>query len=207
MDKILPPDNNSSVLQFVSYFFQVDLPIRLQPKNILEIGIGDNTTSNYLKQHNLDVVTCDIDKNRYPNYVSDIKYLPFRVGSFDIVLAYEVIEHLPWENINHVFEELHRISRKYVIISVPYASHNFEIAIKFPLIRRLLKKDFIDIFFRIPYPVRDIKNIGDPHYWEIGRKSYPMKKFKKVIEKYFKIKREIRPTLHSYHHFMILERI
>lgn len=193
--------------QFVSYFHQVQLATRYGNKNILEIGIGDKTTSNYLKQHNFNIVTCDIEKKRAPDYVADIRYLPFKNNCFGTVITFEVLEHLPWDHINQILEELHRITNEYVIISVPYSSHHFEFVVKFPFIRKILKKDFVDLFFRIPFPVRDIRLIGEPHYWEIGRKSYSLKKFKKLLEKKFRIIKEVRPLLNSYHHFIVLEKI
>ena len=202
-----PKPSNIDEMQFISYYHQIELPTKIGAKKILEIGIGDKTTSNYLKQHNFEIITCDIDKNRTPNIVADIRNLPFKNNSFDTIITFEVLEHLPWDYINQIIEDLHRITGKFVIISVPYSSHHFELVIKFPFIRKILKKDFIDIFFRIPFPVRDIKSIDEPHYWEIGRKSYSLKKLKKVLLRKFKIIIETRPLLHSYHYFFVLEKM
>ncbi len=43
--------------------------------------------------------------------------LPFEDNSFDVVLCIDVLEHL--ENIHDVFDELCRVSKSYVIISLP----------------------------------------------------------------------------------------
>ncbi|MEM2211638.1 MAG: class I SAM-dependent methyltransferase [Nitrososphaerales archaeon] len=194
------------LIQFISYFYQTKLIINLNVKKILEVGIGNKTASNYLKQRGLNVTTCDIDKRKEPDCVADIRQLPFKDNSFDAIMAYEVLEHLPWDNIDQVLEELKRVTKRYVVISIPYSSHHFEFIFKFPLMRKLIKRDFIDIFFRIPFPVRDIR--GEYyHCWEIGRKSYPMQKFRKLLKKKFRIIGEVRPLLHSYHHFFILEKI
>ena len=56
----------------------------------------------------------------YNNLVkADMRYLPFRDGSFDIVLAIEVIEHL--EKIDGIkfLTELDRVCKKKLIISTP----------------------------------------------------------------------------------------
>ena len=43
--------------------------------------------------------------------------LPYEDNSFDVVLCTDVLEHL--DNIHEVFDELCRVSKKYVIISLP----------------------------------------------------------------------------------------
>jgi SAM-dependent methyltransferase len=46
--------------------------------------------------------------------------LPFSDSSFDLVLCCEVLEHLPDEMFRHTLDELRRVARKYILISVPY---------------------------------------------------------------------------------------
>ena len=131
---------------------------------------------------------------------------PFRDKSYDVVLACEVLEHIPWKDVDKALSELHRVSKKYVVISIPYSSViRFELLLTFPLIGRILKRPFLNLFFRIPYFFKGIKFSGE-HYWEMGRKDYPRKKIKFVFEKYFKILKEVRPILNDYHHFFILEK-
>lgn len=43
--------------------------------------------------------------------------LPFADGSYDCVMCIEVLEHL--ENLHHIFDELARISRRDVLVSLP----------------------------------------------------------------------------------------
>ncbi|MFQ5849129.1 MAG: class I SAM-dependent methyltransferase [Candidatus Binatia bacterium] len=49
--------------------------------------------------------------------LEEIERLPFADSSFDCVLSSDVLEHL--DNLHHVFGELIRVSRKYLIISLP----------------------------------------------------------------------------------------
>ena len=44
----------------------------LNPKKVLEIGVGNGFVSNYLKQRKKDVVTADIDAGLSPNVVSSV---------------------------------------------------------------------------------------------------------------------------------------
>jgi len=49
----------------------------------------------------------------------DIAALPFEAASFDLVTCLEVLEHLPSPVFEKALSELQRVSKKYIIISVP----------------------------------------------------------------------------------------
>jgi hypothetical protein len=46
--------------------------------------------------------------------------LPFSDAAVDLVLASEVIEHIPVVTLPKVFAEIYRVSRRYILITVPY---------------------------------------------------------------------------------------
>ena len=48
------------------------------------------------------------------------EFLPFRDRSVDLILCCELLEHLPDEMFRGTLNELRRISRKYILTSVPY---------------------------------------------------------------------------------------
>jgi ubiquinone/menaquinone biosynthesis C-methylase UbiE len=50
----------------------------------------------------------------------DASSLPFGDESFDCLTALEVIEHLPWGIYERALVEFERVTKKYIIISVPY---------------------------------------------------------------------------------------
>jgi len=190
-------------LRFISYFYQTNLVRQINPDKVLEIGIGNKTVSNYLKEHGVNLTTCDINKELEPDYVADIRRLPFKNNSFNAVLAYEILEHLPWEDVEIALNELHRVSKKNVIISLPFYAASFETVLKFPGLKRISNKPYLDLFFRIPYFFRTQES--KEHYWEIGQKGYPLKKIRRLLGKNFKIEKELRPPLNSYHHFFLLK--
>lgn len=197
--------NYDSITRFVSYFYQIDLIKKLNPHHILEIWVWNKTVSNYLKENGMKIDTCDFDKNLNPDYVADIRNLPFKDQTYDVVVAYEIIEHIPREEVDKALSELHRVSNKYVIVSIPYASAWFEFIIKIPLLDRIIKNNFINIFFRIPYFFWKIKFNGE-HYWEMWRKWYPISKIRTILKKYFNIINEVRPIMNHLHYFFILEK-
>ncbi len=195
-----------SMIRFLSYFYQIDIIRDINPDTILEIGIGNKTTANYLKNNGFNVTTCDIDEDLCPDYTADIRKLPFKDKTYDLIAAFEIIEHIPWDDVHKALSEIHRVSKKYAIISIPYSSADFEIIITFPFIKRILNRRFLDIFFRIPFLKRKGKLWSSNHHWEMGRKGYPPKKIRRNLEQYFKIVEEIRPVLVSGHHFFVLEK-
>jgi SAM-dependent methyltransferase len=85
--------------------------------NILDIGADQCYLKKYLGNKanyigiglSSDKVDLKIDLEKQP--------LPYEDNSFDVVLCTDVLEHL--DNIYEVFDELCRISKKYVIISLP----------------------------------------------------------------------------------------
>ncbi len=197
-------EDYDDVKRFIAYFYQIDLVRKLKPDRVLEIGVGNKTVSNYLKQNGIKLDTCDFDKDLNPDYVADIRDLPFDDKCYDVVMACEVLEHIPWKDLDKALSELQRTSKKYVLISIPYSSTGFELILKFPFVRTIIKRPFLDLFFRIPFSFVPIKS--RQHHWEMGRKNYPIKKIRDAIKKYFKIVKEVRPIIHSYHHFFILEK-
>lgn len=92
-------------------------------RTILDVGCGDGTFLNSLPDK-YKIVGLDSSKEAL-KYVKtkavhgDIAALPFESASFDLVTCLEVIEHLPHDVFEKALSELQRVSKKYIIISVP----------------------------------------------------------------------------------------
>ena len=84
--------------RFISYFHQIEETLRTNPRTVLEVGVGNKIVSNYLREYGVKVKTCDFDKGLKPDVVADVRKLPFRDREFDTVIAFEVLEHLPFED-------------------------------------------------------------------------------------------------------------
>jgi 2-polyprenyl-3-methyl-5-hydroxy-6-metoxy-1,4-benzoquinol methylase len=186
---------------FISYWHQINEVLKTKPKTFLEIGVGEGLVSNYLKRKKINVTTFDIDKKLNPTVTGEVQKLSkyFKENSFDTVLCAEVLEHLPFSYFEKSLREIHKVTKKNVIISLPHHALQFLLHIKIPLIRPII------LTMRIPFPFHHKWKEGHAHYWEIGWKGYPLERVKKEMSRYFKIKKVYPVPEKPYHWFFILE--
>lgn len=95
-------------------------------QSILDAGCGNGVFVNYLQQtktrlkiHALDRSEKALEYVKTSTTLGDVSKLPFDDNSFDCVTCLEVIEHLPNEDYELSLNELTRVAKKYVIVSVP----------------------------------------------------------------------------------------
>ena len=185
--------------RWVSYWYQIQEVLKLQPKKFLEVGVGNKTVSTYLQNRGLDVTTVDIDPELNPDVVCDVRELSkqFKEDSFDVVLCAEVLEHLPFKDFEKALAEIKKVTRKNVVLTLPNARIPFGVFIKIP-------KKVISFSLSIPLTIKH--KFNGEHYWEINKKGYSKKKVRKKIEGLFNIKREYKIPENSYHRVFILEK-
>jgi ubiquinone/menaquinone biosynthesis C-methylase UbiE len=189
---------------FKAYYYQVKFITECNPKNVLEVGIGNKTLNNILKQHNIEVTSCDFDEMLKPDLVGDVRNLPFRDNEFDVICAFQILEHIPWKDMPKALEELKRVTSKYVIISIPYTPVSIDLVIKSSIFARLFRRWELKVFINLAFITRSWKYDG-VHFWEMGKRNYPRKKVREHIQKSFKIIQEKRTDL-SYQYFFVLEK-
>src|SRR3989344_169487 len=194
-----------SPLRFLSYLEQINYIKKIKPKKLLEIGVGNRLVLNYAKELGIDTSGLDKNEDLVPDIVADVRKMPLKSESFDMISICEVLEHMPFEDFERTLRELHRVSSKYVLISLPYASIVFDVMYKFPLIRTLTKRQFFEFYIRIPVFWKRHK-FDKKHYWEMGKKGYPINKIRRIVRKYFVIRKESSPPIHKYHYFFLLEK-
>ncbi len=193
------------VKRFISYYYQAKLIKELGMNRILEVGIGNKLLSDYLRRFGLQMTTCDINGNLEPDYVADIRQMPFENDSFEVVVAFEILEHLVWNQVPNALKELHRVTEKYAVISIPYITAYLELVLRFPLINKIFKRPYLDFFIRLPFSF--FRKCPAYHEWEAGLKNYSIKTVRKELTKYFRITREVRPVLNPLHYFFVLEKV
>lgn len=183
--------------RWVSYYHQLDTLLKYDPASVVEVGVGDGVVGHYLKQNtNVRYVSVDIDPELHPDIVGSILNIPLESKSEDIVCAFEVLEHLPFEQLESALQEMARVSRKYVIFSVPHFGPPMQFLFKIPFIK-------IQYAFKIPWPIQHVFN--GQHYWEIGKRGFSLFKIKSILRKHFSIVDDFVPFENQYHHFFVLQ--
>lgn len=187
--------------RFVSYWHQLKEIFALEPSSILEIGVGDRVVENYIKSNSvMSYTSLDIDKDLSPDIVADIIDIPIEDGSFDVVCAFEVLEHLPFEKFADVLKELKRVSKKYILISLPHWGRHFALELKLPF--------FGVVRFQYKCSWWSIEHkFNGQHYWEIGKKGFSLRVVKQIIKSEgLEIKKDYVVFNSPYHHFFVLEK-
>lgn len=92
-------------------------------RTILDVGCGNGAFLNSLPDK-YQAVGLDSSQEALKHVKTkaihgDIAALPFESASFDLVTCLEVLEHLPSSTFEKALRELQRVSKKYIIISVP----------------------------------------------------------------------------------------
>lgn len=195
-----------SLHRFISYFHQLDAIRKAEPKKILFIGVGDGMVPGFLKKHpSFKVTTLDIDPALSPDVVGDVRNLPFTDGQFDLVCAFEVLEHLPFEDSKKAIAEIARVSAGAVLISVPHRRTGFELVLRFPFMRSLVGNSYLRLaaLFPVKFPGHAIST---QHYWEIDGRTTKLETVRNVFREHFSIEHERTPVLDSYLRFFTLRK-
>ncbi len=190
-----------NIERWSSYWQQINEVLKIAPKNLLEIGVGDKVLAAYLKNNTgIEYKSMDIAEDLKPDYSGSIEKMPLAENTFDLVCAFEVLEHLPKDNFLKALQEMQRVSKKYVIISLPHWGRHFSLEIKLPLLKRIKLQYKFNLFS--PKHV-----FNGQHYWEIGKKGSSLKNIKNIIkESKMKIIKDFVVFESPYHHFFILEK-
>jgi predicted SAM-dependent methyltransferase len=186
--------------RFVSYWHQINEIVKSQPDSVLEIGIGNKFVSNYLKSRHIQVATVDVDTDLEPDIGASILSLPFKARAFDTVTCCEVLEHLPYSNFARCLKEVERIAKRFAVISLPDVTTNYRIHIELPRLKTIHK------MFQHPFPRPEEHVYDGEHYWEIGKREFPLKKVLSDIDgSGLTITSTYRIYEFPYHRFFILK--
>ena len=116
---VQPFNSREERAKFISVMYK-----NLLNKSILDVGCSDKALKKWISP---DVKYIGIDISGNPDFRVDLekdKLSLFDNNSFHTVVCTEVLEHL--DNVHEVFDDLCRVSKKYIIISLPNNWLNFK---------------------------------------------------------------------------------
>ena len=96
-------------------------------RTILDVGIGGGyiyrelKNDKNLKCYGMDISAELVKRARDKSIcIGDVKSIPFKENSFDLVLAADLLEHVDEESFKDSISELVRVTKKYILINSPY---------------------------------------------------------------------------------------
>ena len=197
-----------SHVRWLSYVTQLDAIKDVNPQRVAEIGIGPGVVGPMVKSTypSCQYVTVDNDPALSPDVCASVTGLPFSDKSFDAVFCCQVLEHLPYKLFVPSVVELRRVVSRRVVISLPDDSLFF--FLRAQGLRRILPSLWKGISFPRPFPaLQDFESHGQ-HYWEIGKKGYPIKRIlDDICRTGLIVKDHFRVVYRPYWHFFVLDKV
>ncbi len=163
--------------RWCSYWYQLRAALRLRPRRVLEIGSGTGVFRGYLERTGVEVLSADIDPSRRPDYLASVADLDAGLPAgerFDVAVAFQVLEHLPFADFERCLEGLARRA-PWVLISLP--CHGWRARLSFALGALRLS-----VGLRMPWPTRFRPDAE--HHWELGR-GHSRRAITRRMQRYF----------------------
>lgn len=182
-----------------SLWHQLDEVLRLQPTRVLEVGPGPGIFKSLAKLAGLSVETLDIDPELNPDHVGSVTAIPLPDHSYDVVCAFQILEHLPYEQSLLAFREMTRVSRRHLVISLPDAKAVWRYTIQIP------KLGVFDCLVPKPFAKVQPHTFDGEHYWEINKEDYYLKKISRDLSEYASMIKTYRVTGNPYHRFFVFK--
>ena len=164
--------------QWGSIFQQLTIPITTPDvHSVLEFGPGRGFLGAALKHFCLDYKSVDVkDAGANPDYLGDIISFESK-KKFDLVCAFQVLEHNPPETFVPHLRQMAKNSKKYVYVSLPFYGRWFSLnlSVNLPKIRRNFVKTLTFGRLDANRPIEKYRQSKTPykhHWFEIGDKGF-----------------------------------
>lgn len=185
--------------RLASYWHQVDEVTKLRPADVLCIGPGNFLVPDWLSQLGINVMNLELISSPLAHLRGDVSRLPFKDGSFDVVLCAQVLEHVPWERFGDSLREIRRVGVVGAVVTLPRSGRPFrmELDLGFTYPRRAT--------FPLPQLRPPSMRTPDEHYWEIDQPGQSLKSVEEQVEAAgFVIDHSYRVWEFEYHHVFSL---
>ena len=159
-------------------------------KAILEVGPGEGFAAKNLRELGFRYDTLDFEDAHQPTIKADFGSLdPAVIGQrYDLTCAFQVLEHFPYRDFTRHLGTLSALSRKYVFISLPFSCKGFSLKLNFQSGQQNRRFRSFDFYIPTNLPNRKYREEymrefpWAVHFWEVGRKGYPLKKVLHDVE-------------------------
>ena len=185
--------------RWMSYWHQLRAVLRVRPRRVLEIGPGSGVFRGYLQRAGIAVETLDIDPSRDVDHVGDITRLdevlpPGR--TFDAVCAFQVLEHLPFADLEACLAGIARRAAPHVFISLPYRGLRLRWSFWWGDTQLSLGHKFM-----LPWKQR----LCPEHHWELGF-GYSARRLTRIFRRYFEVGHRGFVPENPYHYLWCMRR-
>jgi hypothetical protein len=185
--------------RFASYGYQFNELVDRNCESVVEVGVGAGILKFLLHRAGIDVKTLDIDESLDPDVVGSVTDIPLSTNFADAVVAFQVLEHLRYDEFAPALREMTRVARSFVMLSVPDVSRWYRFDNWIPFIGR------VRFQIRLPRLNPPVHEFDGQHHWEIGKKDYPFSRIENTIQSCnLHIDSTYRPWEYGYHRFFIL---
>lgn len=188
--------------RMMSMWHQLDEVFALKPTSVLEIGPGPGFFKALAGLFDIPVETLDVDPELKPDHLASADEMPFPDNAYDLVCAFQTLEHVPYEVALRVFGEMARVAENHVVISLPDARPLWSYSLHIP--------KFGQWKFFIPRPWAGPKTseFNGQHYWEINKKEFPLDRVLGDLTRAgsMRLVRNFRVHEMPYHRFLVFER-
>jgi len=156
-------------------YFEIEKLARdLSPVSVLDVGCGQSHIGKFFNDYtgveiSLPALKLAVENNPKKHYLrADGLHLPFKNGSFDLVICSDVIEHI--EDKDRILKELTRLSKRYILITTPPKGTPME---RFRTIYCKLKGiEYIDTPYEWRMSKKDLLNKMRAHDFKIIKNIY-----------------------------------
>lgn len=186
--------------RWISYWHQISSILACQPSSVLEIGPGPGVIKSVVESCGIRYKTVDPDPQLTPDYVGSATQIPIDNSSYDLVCAFQMLEHLPYEDSIVAIKEMFRVSNRFVIISLPDSKPSWYYSIYIPFIGQ------IKCLIGRPFFRPKEHQFDGEHYWELNKVNYPLSRILHDIRLHGEVLDSFSVEENPYHRFFIVKK-
>jgi hypothetical protein len=188
--------------RWLSIWYQINELMSLMPENVLEVGPGPGLFKDSCARFGVNIYTLDIDPELCPDIIGSAISIPIKNKAYDVVCAFQMIEHLPYEMSLKAFSEMSRVARSYILISLPDSKITWRYCFHIPFF------GVRQFSFARPSLGSNVHKFDGEHYWELNKKGYLLPDVVYDMCRYGEVTlvKSFQVPEYSYHRFLLFKK-